>query len=185
MGQTNLVSRSRSFALRRSFLASCDPLVGQLLAVLAGGVRRGGRILEIGTGGGVGTAWLTTGAPRGASIETIEADADLSSAVASLGWPAHVTFRIGNAVELLPEVGTFDLVFADAEGGKWYGLESTLETVAVGGLLVVDDMRPPRWESDRHRSMTEKVRDRLCCDERLMVAELECSTGVIIARRLK
>jgi predicted O-methyltransferase YrrM len=43
------------------FEQSCEADVGRLLAVLAAGVPGGGRILEIGTGAGVGTAWMVEG----------------------------------------------------------------------------------------------------------------------------
>ena len=53
-----LVGRALALAERSGFEHSCAPAVGRLLAVLAGRVR-GGLVGEIGTGCGVGTAWMT------------------------------------------------------------------------------------------------------------------------------
>jgi len=44
--------------------------------------------------------------------------------------------------------GRFDLVFADAPGGKLTGLDATIDAVAAGGVLVVDDMEPGRHDGD-------------------------------------
>ena len=45
-------------AREAGFALSCEVGVGRLLATLAAGVRPGGRILELGTGAGVGLAWI-------------------------------------------------------------------------------------------------------------------------------
>ena len=62
-------------------------------------------------------------------------------AVARSGdWPSFVSIVEGDAVTVLPTVGEFDLVFADAEGGKWERLDLTLAAVRLHGVLIVDDM---------------------------------------------
>ena len=48
-------------AERAGFTMSCDPRTGRLLAVLAAAVPANGRVLELGTGTGAGTAWITHG----------------------------------------------------------------------------------------------------------------------------
>lgn len=179
-----LVEKARVEAAESSFAASCDPEVGRFLAVLAAAVPPSGRVLEIGTGAGVGTAWLAAGAPTGVTIHTIELDHVRSAATtATFTGPEQISFHVGDAVDLLPDLGTFDLVFADAEGGKWYGLESTIQAVRIGGVLVVDDMNPPRWESEVHERMTQAVRKTLLEDERLLSAELGFGSGVVVCTR--
>ena len=49
-------------------------------------------------------------------------------------------------VALFDELGQFSLIFADAPGGKWEGLDRTIAALEPGGLLVVDDMRWPTVE---------------------------------------
>lgn len=180
-----LVERATTAAEATTFPASCAPDVGRFLAVLAGGVPHGGAILEIGTGAGIGTAWLVSGLDgrNDATLDTIEVDRERSELTAAFGWPEWTRFHQGDALDVLPRLGQFDLVFADAEGGKWYGLEQTLDAVRPGGLLVVDDMTPPHEGSEQHRAMTAEVREALMNDERLVSAELHFASGVIVSRK--
>jgi demethylmenaquinone methyltransferase/2-methoxy-6-polyprenyl-1,4-benzoquinol methylase len=72
-------------------------------------------VLEIGTGVGVGPAWLVSGLlPRtDATVTTIEHDPDRAGPAARL--PAGFwTSTWGDALELLPKLGTYDPVFANA-----------------------------------------------------------------------
>ncbi len=54
-----LVQHAHALAARAQFAASCTSEVGRMLAVLAAHVRQG-MIGEVGTGCGVGTAWLAS-----------------------------------------------------------------------------------------------------------------------------
>lgn len=182
----SLVDAAVSEATASGFTASCDEQIGRLLSVLAAAVPPEGRILEIGTGAGVGTGWLAAGAATSVRVHTIELDGDRSAATqAAMSWPANVTFHVGDAVEVTRSLGAFDLIFADAPGGKWFGLEETLAAVGPGGLLVVDDMTPARWESATHQHMTEAVRSHLLNDPRLVSVELPFGTGVILSARTR
>jgi demethylmenaquinone methyltransferase/2-methoxy-6-polyprenyl-1,4-benzoquinol methylase len=174
-----------SRAEKLGFAQPCDDGVGRLLAVLAAGMPAGGRILEIGTGAGVGTAWLVEGIGSNASVTlfTIEVDDQLSAQVADADWPIGVQFEVGDAIELLPTLGQFDLVFADAAAGTWYGLDLTIEATAPGGLIVVDDMTPSRWVDAEHEARTGQARATLLSDPRLEAVEISWSTGVILACR--
>ena len=48
------------------------------------------------------------------------------------------------ALEMLDSAGQFDLIFADAQGGKWDGLDRAIAALRPHGLLIVDDMNHPR-----------------------------------------
>ena len=52
-----LVAAAASRACEAGFPMSCDPGGGQLLAVLAAHLHAQAKVLELGTGAGVGTAW--------------------------------------------------------------------------------------------------------------------------------
>lgn len=110
------VSRSRS----AGFLFSCEPAVGKLLAVLAAHVPDGGHVLELGTGAGVGTAWVVTGVlPRtDVTVTTVEKDPQRAALAARGDWPLFVDLRVGDALGVLGEGGTFDLIFADAQAAN-------------------------------------------------------------------
>jgi predicted O-methyltransferase YrrM len=181
----DLVVAAQERGRAAGFEFSCDPEVGRLLAVLAAGVPENGRILEIGTGVGTGVAWLLTGlGPRtDVSVTTIENDPGRAGIAAAAGWPGFVDGRVGDAVELLADLGGFDLVFADARGGKHEGLDRTVAAVNPRGVLVVDDMVPyphVTWDDEFSRRQ-EGVRQTLLTHERLVSVELPYGSGVILA----
>jgi demethylmenaquinone methyltransferase/2-methoxy-6-polyprenyl-1,4-benzoquinol methylase len=157
-----------------------------MLAVLAGGVRHGGRILEIGSGAGYGTAWIVGGlvGRSDAEVLSIEIDEERHHAVATAPWPASVQLRLGDVLDLFDEIGQFSLIFADAQGGKWEGLDRTVNALELGGLLVVDDMRLPKVQIVADQAeRTAEVRRSLLSDPRLLAVELDWASGLILARR--
>jgi protein-L-isoaspartate O-methyltransferase len=90
---------------------------GRLLATLAAGVPEGGRVLELGTGAGVGTAWIVEGVGERADVEVVSVDRE---SLAGEGWPAWVQFVVGDPMEALGDVGAFDIVVADVtRTGEW------------------------------------------------------------------
>jgi len=160
------------------FTISSEPPAGALLGVLSAAVPPGGRILEIGTGAGVGLAWLVEGLGGRLDVEvrSVERDPRLGGLAAAGDWPENVTLHEGDILEILDSLGTFDLIFADAEGGKWQGLDRTIATLAPGGHLLVDDMATGHEQ-------TVRVRDTLLAHPDLIAVELPCGTGLILATR--
>lgn len=172
------LARARS----AGFVMSSAPDVGRLLGVLAAAVPPNGRILELGTGCGVGLAWIVDGLGGRVDVEvvSVESDPDVAPVALSGRWPTFVTVVIGDALDALADRGTFDLVFADAEGGKWEGLDRTIAALRPGGHLLVDDMTPTAGRDDHHRVKTEEVRTRLTTDPHLVSVEIAWATGIIL-----
>jgi predicted O-methyltransferase YrrM len=179
------VERATAVAAESGFELSCDPDVGRFLAVLAAATPTGGRILELGTGCGVGLAWIVHGLEPRDDVEVVSIEFDATSVACArrCEWPPFVSIVEGDALALLPESGMFDLVFADSEGGKWEGLDTTISSLRPGGLLLVDDMTPARWASDEHRTKTEAVRTRLLSDPQLVAVEITQGTGIVLCAR--
>jgi predicted O-methyltransferase YrrM len=180
-----LVAAAIARARQAGFLMSCDPAVGRLLAVLAAHLPEGARVLELGTGTGVGTAWIVSGLlPRtDVTVTSVEKDPGTATVAASGDWPSFVDLRRGDALDVLGEGGTFDLIFADAPGGKWEGLDRSVAALRPRGLLVVDDMTPePDWP-DSQRAAQDKVRQALLSAPELTSAELAVGSGVILSVR--
>src|SRR5688572_6759782 len=102
------------------FAFSCDDGTGRLLSVLAAAVPKGGRILEIGTGVGSGCAWMLHGLGSRTDVElvSVEFDEDVAAVAAQGEWPPHVRLLVGDIAELMPSLGSFDLIFPDAPAGK-------------------------------------------------------------------
>jgi demethylmenaquinone methyltransferase/2-methoxy-6-polyprenyl-1,4-benzoquinol methylase len=173
-------------AARAGFEYSSEPGIGRVLMTLAAAVRPGGRVLEIGTGLGVGTAWLIEGLASGTDVQlvTIESDPQRASLAAETAWPEFVRPIVGDAVMEIGGLGTFSLVFADAEGGKLYGFELTLAAVEPHGILILDDMR----FQGRNPMIEEgvvKARRQILADERFVCAEVNWSCGLLIATRVR
>jgi predicted O-methyltransferase YrrM len=145
-----LVERARTLARQRGFPLTREdpggtgpsaslPGVGRFLAMLAAGCA-GGRIGELGTGAGVGTAWIASAMPADCTLVTAEIDQDLASAARQLlAADQRVEVVTGDARQVMSGRGPFDLLFADGGGGDYGELVNLLR---VGGRIVMDDVTP-------------------------------------------
>lgn len=122
--------------------SACLPGVGRFLGVLAAGCA-GGRIGEIGTGVGFGTAWMASAMPADCALITAEIDERLAAAAAQLlASDSRIRVLTGDAREALVPRGPFDLLFADGGWRDPAGLATLVDLVRVGGRLVMDDVTP-------------------------------------------
>jgi predicted O-methyltransferase YrrM len=181
------VAQAHQRASELGFGLSCENEVGLLLAALSAATPLGGRVVELGTGVGVGLSWIIAGlgARTDVQVHSVEHDPQVARAAASANWPDYVTLHAEDVLACLPSLGAFDLIFADAQGGKTEGLELTLAALAPGGQLLVDDMtlRPADELQVSLWPLLESVRQRLTTDPRLQTAELDCATGLILATK--
>lgn len=180
-----LVAAAAGRARQAGFPMSCDPAVGRLLAVLAAHLPAQAKVAELGTGAGVGTAWITSGlVPRtDVTVTTVENDRQTAVLAARGDWPSFVSLRYGEALGVLAEGGTYDLIFADAPDGKWHGLDQTIAALGPHGMLVVDDMTPmPDWPSDQQAGHYQ-VRQKLLTAPQLITIELAHGSGVMLSTR--
>ncbi|GGZ29034.1 hypothetical protein GCM10010365_56590 [Streptomyces poonensis] len=156
-----------------------------MLTVLAAALP-GGRILELGTGVGEGTAWLLSGMDGASRLVTVELDEALQKvAREQLGSDARVTFVAGDGGAWLENYDgqPFDLVFADTWPGKFTHLERALDLVAAGGTYLIDDLAPqPGWPED-HRSSVEHLLTRLEEREDFRSVRMAWASGLLMAVR--
>ena len=125
------------------------PNQGRLLELLAR-VQGARTILELGTLGGYSTIWLARALPATGRVVTVEAEpryAEVARAnIARAGCAQAVELRVGNALEVLPELhaegaGPFDLIFIDADKGNYPGyLEWSLKLSRPGTLIIGDNV---------------------------------------------
>ena len=139
-----LVERALAQTERLGFELSCLPEVGRLLHVLAGSRGRE-RVAEIGTGAGVGAAWIVSALPPQTPFFTAELDPARAAAARELfSADDNVHVLEGDWRELLPPEAPFDLVFYD--GTKQLQPREDGELVAgllsPGGMAVLDDLTP-------------------------------------------
>ena len=117
--------------------SACLPGVGRFLAVLAAGCL-GGRIGEMGTGVGVGAAWMASAMPADCRLVTVELD-PMRAAAAQRVFVDHDRVEVihGDGFAELAQRAPFDLVFVD--GGP---SDRAVELLRIGGRLVFDDVTP-------------------------------------------
>ena len=179
------MAKLRAAAHEAGFTMSCEERTGSLLAVLAA-ARPGGRILELGTGAGAGTAWLVSGMDATASLVTVELDATVQAiAREQLGADPRVTFVTGDGGEWLEAYDgePFDLVFADTWPGKFTHLEQALELVAPGGTYLIDDLLPqPGWP-EGHAASVQLLLAELDKRQDFRSVRLAWASGLLIAVR--
>lgn len=168
------------------------PRTGSILRMLAAS-KPGGRLLELGTGTGLSTAWILDGLDGQGKLDSIDSDAVMQKVARRyLGSDARLTLHTADGdtflESLVAEQRKFDLVFADTWPGKLRLLDETLGLLNTGGFYVVDDMLPqPNWAQldlgyDHPRAIRELV-ETLETDSRLTTTKLAWDTGVIVAVR--
>jgi predicted O-methyltransferase YrrM len=172
-------------AERLGFELSSEPEVGRLIAFFSQVVPAGGRVLELGTGAGVGLAWIVHGLGKRRDVEvvSVELDGELAAQVRAVGWPEWVSILEGDGADLVGRLGSFDLIFPDAPGGKIFKLRKTVAALRPGGVIVVDDMDLSRHSDPELASALALVRERLFDHPDLVCAELPFASGVIVASR--
>ena len=179
------LARLRVAASAADFTRSCDARTGSLLAALAA-ARPAGRVLELGTGVGEGTAWLLSGMGRAARLTTVELDAGVQAiARDELSADPRVTFVTADAGHWLEEYSgdPFDLVFADTWPGKFTHLERALTLVAPGGTYLIDDLTPqPDWP-ESHATAVTRLLAALERHPDFRSVRLAWSSGLVMAVR--
>jgi len=184
-----LVHRAESLAIAMRFELSSSPEIGRLLAVLVS-QRPRGRLAEIGSGCGVGSAWIVNAMVPEAAFVTVETDEDRAGAVSRFfADQPQVRALHGDWHDLLPQEAPFDLLFFD--GGKWKRgdveaeSEAALELVVHGGLVVIDDLTPESLWPEEWRGRPDPVREFWLADPRLRAAEVMITpeTAAIVATK--
>jgi predicted O-methyltransferase YrrM len=175
--------RAQALAEELGFTLSSRPEVGRLLRTLVASVRDG-RVGELGTGTGVGTAWMASALSTHSTLLTVENDAERAAAAARL-FADLPNVRVLHAdwTELLA-LGPFDLLFVDGGGGgkatpgedrrrdDAARLALQLAAMRPGGLLVVDDLTPEAAWPPEWRGQPDPTRELWLNDPRLLATEL-------------
>ena len=144
-----LVQRALALERELGFERSCIREVGLLLHVLA--AQRGRtRVGELGTGCGVGAAWIVSALPPAVPFVTVELDETRAGAAAELfAEDENVTVLKGDWHELMPPEAPFDLLFLDS--GKQHPEldgEHVIGLLAPGATIVMDDLTHGRLGPD-------------------------------------
>lgn len=181
----DLVGRALALAERSRFGHSCTPAVGRLLAVLAGRVR-GGLVGEIGTGCGVGAAWMASALSSDSRLLTVEIDPRRARAAGDIFAGAPNVRVPGGDWRGLLDRGPFDLLFADGGGAKERDPAALVGALKPGGTVLLDDLTPEALWPEEWRGRPDPVRGFWLGDRRLAAAEILTgpAEAAIVAVRL-
>ena len=189
-----LVQRAIDLAQQQGFKSSCIPEVGRLLGILASHVQHGS-VGEIGTGTGVGSAWMLSHLAPTTRFVTVEADAERASAVQDLFRDQPNAQVIHGDWREILAYGPFDLLFLDTGPAKApssspegdAAVEMTLSALRIGGMVVMDDLTPEEYWPQEWHGRPDLVRSFWLNDTRLNAMEVLTTprTMVILATRIR
>ena len=157
-----------------------------MLRVLATS-KPGGRLLELGTGTGLSTAWLLDGMDQAARLITVDVDPGPQAVAREiLGGDVRLEIVTADAAVFLDQQAgeMFDLIFADAMPGKYEVLDKALALLKPGGLYVIDDMLPQENWPESHAGKVPALVADLASRKEFRIVSLAWSSGlVVVARR--
>jgi predicted O-methyltransferase YrrM len=178
VARAQAVSRQAGFPLTREEAgpgrpSACLPGVGRFLAMQAAGCV-GGRIGELGTGTGVGAAWMACAMPPDCVLITVESDEGRADVARSLfADDPRVTVITGDAARILPGRAPFDLLFADSGVRDTAIFDQLVSLLRIGGRIVMDDVTPVRALSPESPFRTLDIKRQFFFDNaRLISAEV-------------
>jgi predicted O-methyltransferase YrrM len=178
-----LVARAQALARQAGFpltreeagpgrASACLPDTGRFLAMLAAGCT-GGRIGELGTGAGIGTAWMASAMPDDCALITAEIDEGLASMTRELvAADRRVEVITGDAISVMSSRGPFDLLFADSGVRDEAGFATLVGLLGPGGRIVMDDVTPRRAMPPGSPLLADDSKRRFFTSDRLVSTEV-------------
>lgn len=189
--ETEVMRRARE-RCEKEGLPVVPPETGGALRALAATRGAGARMLEVGCLYGYSALCLLAGAPRDATIESIEIEdaharaAEAHFREAGVGERARVLR--GAALDVLPTLrGPFDLVFLDAVKAEYPRyLEHALRVAKPGALILADNAlwSGRVWDASARDADTEGLRaytTAVAADARLATTILPIGDGLAVS----
>lgn len=179
----DVVARAFAVSRKAGYVSFCRNETGRLLATLA--ATRSGTMAEFGTGCGVGTAWLRSGARADARIITAELNARLADAAAEIFVDDPRVEVLAADWSTLLDKGPFSLLFLDSGEPTEVGVDAIADLVEPGGIVVLDDFTPCEvWPPVAH-GRVDTLREQWLTDERFTTVEVMVASdaSTLIATR--
>jgi predicted O-methyltransferase YrrM len=162
---------------------SSEPRTGALLRTLAAS-KPAGRFLEVGSGVGVGAAWLLAGMDEASRLITVE----LREQVARV---CRLLLSKDNRAEVVTADATpwlaeysgppFDLVFVDTTITKFERRDLLFRHMREGALLVADDLLPQETWSETHAPRVARLRQDIFKEPDLVPTLIDWASGLLVA----
>jgi predicted O-methyltransferase YrrM len=180
----DIVRRALDVSRSQGFVSATRHETGRLLATLA--AMRRGTLAELGTGCGVGAAWLSSGADSQVRIVTAEVDprlADLARDVFTDDQRVEVYAGDWTALE---QFAPFSLLFVDVREVKRGSVDVIADLMEPGGVVVLDDFTPSTQWPPTYHGRVDEMRERWLTDERFIAVDVmvtDDASVVLAARR--
>ena len=133
------VTKALHNSLAMGYFTTTRNETGRFMATLAAGVH--GSIGECETGSGAGAAWLRLGARKRTKVISYEPDPTVCARAREVLADLDIDIIEGTWDDLL-ERGPFGLLSVPIRVARVREVDDILKAVAVGGLVVIDDMPP-------------------------------------------
>lgn len=170
---------------REGYGLSSSRETGALLRALAAS-KPGGRFLELGTGVGVGAAWMLDGMTADSRLDTVEIHEEACAyARHMLAGDDRVHVYHSDTREWMRQNDEprYDIVFADAGHPKFLERNRTVGLLAPGGILVADDLLPQEKWVAQHPEWVGEFRSTIHDDERIVTVMVEWASGLALSVR--
>lgn len=170
-------------------------LQGRVLSMLSNMIEPT-NILEIGTYTGYSAICMAEGLKDGGKIITIDKNAELEEFALSYfekaGVAERIDFKIGNAIEVIPELTeSFDLVFIDADKTNYSNyFDLVIDKLPIGAYIIADNVL---WSGKVVQSIEERDHEtkaivafnqKIQEDSRVENVLFPVRDGLMIARKL-
>lgn len=167
---------------QRGFITSIRHETGRLLSTLA--ASRTGTVAELGTGCGVGSAWLCSGAPSSARVVSAELDPSLAQDVQKIFADVANVEVIAGDWSSLEKYAPFSLLFVDVPEVT-QNIDVLADLIEPGGIVILDDFVPSDYWPPIVDGRVDTVREQWLTDERFVAVEMliDQHTSLIIATR--
>ncbi len=179
-----LVRRALDLSREQGFVSATRHETGRLLATLA--CARTGTLAELGTGCGVGAAWLASGARDNTQVVTAELDPTLADRARTVfADDDRVAVHAGDWTTL-EQFAPFSLLFVDVREVKRQGLDLIADLVEPGGVVVLDDFTPCASWPPVYAGRVDSMREQWLTDDRFTAVEVmvtDDASVVLAARR--
>ncbi len=178
----DIVARTLDLSRQRGFITSTRHETGRFLAALA--ASREGTLAELGTGCGVGSAWLSSGASKGARIVSAELDPALAEDVQRIFSDVENVDVIAGDWSTLEQYAPFALLFVDVRE-VMEQIDVLADLLEPGGIAVLDDFVPSAHWPPIVDGQVDVVREQWLTDERFVASEMLIDEGasLLVATR--
>ncbi len=177
-----LVTRALDLSGRTGFFSSTRHETGRLLAALA--ASRTGTLAELGTGCGVGSAWLSSGMSASSRVVTVELSEPLARQVGEIFADEDRVEVVAGDWSVLEPYAPFALLFVDVRDVK-RSPDKVADLIEPGGMVVLDDFTPCAVWPPVYEGRVDVMREQWLTDERFTAVEVMVAvdSSVVIAVR--